>query len=173
MYQVSSVFKLSLPRALLNIRKHGESWRSGNISTLFTLRIHTFHYLFVFFFLPIRAWLYLLLEFSKSLTMVFCVLMPCRFVGRYQLFGETYCLQVGFEVFTAVSMKMAVFWVVAPCSLVELYQRFREKTAIFMLSPSTRHSAEIYRHTNLVAKPVQPHCFVFAITRTCPSFYCT
>jgi hypothetical protein len=25
MYQVSSVFKLSLPRALLNIRKHGES----------------------------------------------------------------------------------------------------------------------------------------------------
>jgi hypothetical protein len=32
---------------------------------------------------------------------------------------------VGFEVLTAVSMKMAVFWVVAPCSLVEAYQRFR------------------------------------------------
>jgi hypothetical protein len=32
---------------------------------------------------------------------------------------------VGFEVFTAVSTKMAVFWVVAPCSLVEVYQRFR------------------------------------------------
>jgi hypothetical protein len=32
---------------------------------------------------------------------------------------------VGFEVFTAVSMKMAVFWVVAPYSLVEFYQRFR------------------------------------------------
>jgi hypothetical protein len=27
---------------------------------------------------------------------------------------------VRFEVLTAVSMKMAVFWVVAPCSLVEL-----------------------------------------------------
>jgi hypothetical protein len=27
-------------------------------------------------------------------------------------------LDLGFEVFTAVSMKMAVFWVVAPCSLV-------------------------------------------------------
>jgi hypothetical protein len=27
--------------------------------------------------------------------------------------------KVGFEVLTAVSMKMAVFWVVAPCSLVE------------------------------------------------------
>jgi hypothetical protein len=26
---------------------------------------------------------------------------------------------VGFEVLTAVSMKTAVFWVVAPCSLVE------------------------------------------------------
>jgi hypothetical protein len=33
--------------------------------------------------------------------------------------------QVAFEVLTAVSTKMAVFWVVAPCSLVEIYQRFR------------------------------------------------
>jgi hypothetical protein len=33
--------------------------------------------------------------------------------------------KVGFEVSTAVSTKMAVFWVVAPCSLVEVYQRFR------------------------------------------------
>jgi hypothetical protein len=32
---------------------------------------------------------------------------------------------VGFEVLTAVSMKMAVFWVVAPCSLVEVYPHFR------------------------------------------------
>jgi hypothetical protein len=32
---------------------------------------------------------------------------------------------VGFEVLTAVSTKMAVFWVLAPCSLVEVYQRFR------------------------------------------------
>jgi hypothetical protein len=32
---------------------------------------------------------------------------------------------VRFEVLTAVSMKIAVFWVVAPCSLVEVYQRFR------------------------------------------------
>jgi hypothetical protein len=29
---------------------------------------------------------------------------------------------VGFEVLTAVTTKMAVFWVVAPCSLVEVYQ---------------------------------------------------
>jgi hypothetical protein len=33
--------------------------------------------------------------------------------------------QVGFEVLTAVSTKMAVFWVVALCNLVEVYQRFR------------------------------------------------
>jgi hypothetical protein len=32
---------------------------------------------------------------------------------------------VGFQVLTAVSTKMAVFWVVAPCNLVEVYQRFR------------------------------------------------
>jgi hypothetical protein len=32
---------------------------------------------------------------------------------------------VRFEVLTAVSTKMAVFWVVAPCSLVEVYQHFR------------------------------------------------
>jgi hypothetical protein len=34
-------------------------------------------------------------------------------------------VRVGFEVITAVSTKMVVFWVVAPCSLVEVYQRFR------------------------------------------------
>jgi hypothetical protein len=32
---------------------------------------------------------------------------------------------VRFQVLTAASMKMAVFWVVAPCSLVEVYWRFR------------------------------------------------
>jgi hypothetical protein len=32
---------------------------------------------------------------------------------------------VGFEVLTAVNMKMTVFWVVVPCSLVEVYRRFR------------------------------------------------
>jgi hypothetical protein len=31
----------------------------------------------------------------------------------------------GFEVLTAVSMKMAVFWIAAPYSLEEVYQRFR------------------------------------------------
>jgi hypothetical protein len=30
--------------------------------------------------------------------------------------------QVGFEVLTTASRKMAVFWIVAPCSLVEIYR---------------------------------------------------
>jgi hypothetical protein len=38
--------------------------------------------------------------------------------------GKTTNSDVGFEVLTAVSTKMAVFCVVAPCSLVEVYQRF-------------------------------------------------
>jgi hypothetical protein len=32
---------------------------------------------------------------------------------------------VEFEVLTAASTKIAVFWVVAPCSLVEVHRRFR------------------------------------------------
>jgi hypothetical protein len=39
------------------------------------------------------------------------------FQKRYTLFNMATC--VGFEVLTAVSTKMAVFWVVAPCNLVE------------------------------------------------------
>jgi hypothetical protein len=34
-----------------------------------------------------------------------------------------------FEVLTAASMKMTVFWVLAPCSLTEVYRRFRGRAA--------------------------------------------
>jgi hypothetical protein len=34
---------------------------------------------------------------------------------------------IGFEVLTAVSTKIAVFWFVTPCSLVDVYQRFRDR----------------------------------------------
>jgi hypothetical protein len=37
---------------------------------------------------------------------------------------------VRFEVLTAASMKMIVFWVVAPCSLVEIDRRFRGAVVI-------------------------------------------
>jgi hypothetical protein len=32
---------------------------------------------------------------------------------------------VKFQVLTAVSMKMVIFWVIAPCSLEEVHRRFR------------------------------------------------
>jgi hypothetical protein len=41
---------------------------------------------------------------------------------------------IGFEVFTAASMKMAVFWVVVPCSLVEVYQRFRGPCCLHIIA---------------------------------------
>jgi hypothetical protein len=40
-------------------------------------------------------------------------------------FSKTCSYKVRFQVLTAASLKMAVFWVVAPRSLVEVYRRFR------------------------------------------------
>jgi hypothetical protein len=45
--------------------------------------------------------------------------------NNYTLLLENNLYFVGFEVLTAVSTKMVVFWVATPCSLVEVYQRFR------------------------------------------------
>jgi hypothetical protein len=79
-----------------------------------------------------------------------------HFSSLYLLHFRTPFL-LGFEVLTAVSMKIAVFWVVAPCSLVEVYQRFRgpcylhhqgesQQTAIFafpsLQRTSTRRTSE-------------------------------
>jgi hypothetical protein len=33
--------------------------------------------------------------------------------------------EVKFQVLTAASMKMVLFWVIMPCSLVEVFRRFR------------------------------------------------
>jgi hypothetical protein len=38
---------------------------------------------------------------------------------------------VGFEVLTAVSMKITVFWVVAPCSLVEPRRQLSSQLKMF------------------------------------------
>jgi hypothetical protein len=46
-------------------------------------------------------------------------------VKLYELFEGHTVTPIGFEILTAVSTKMAFFWVVVPCSLVEVYQRFR------------------------------------------------
>jgi hypothetical protein len=40
---------------------------------------------------------------------------------------------VTFQVFTAASKKMAIFWVVAPYGLVEVYRRFREACCLHHL----------------------------------------
>jgi hypothetical protein len=42
---------------------------------------------------------------------------------------------MGFEVLTAASMKMAVFWIVAPCSLVEVYRHFRSVSCLHRQGP--------------------------------------
>jgi hypothetical protein len=47
---------------------------------------------------------------------------------------------LGFEVLTAVDMKMAVFWVVAPCSLVEIWVNFYQTT--WRYNPEDSHLHE-------------------------------
>jgi hypothetical protein len=48
-----------------------------------------------------------------------------------------------FDVLTAATMKIAVFWVVAPCSLVEVYQRFRGACCLHH-RPNDRGSKHIW-----------------------------
>jgi hypothetical protein len=64
--------------------------------------------------------------------------------------------KLGFEVLTAVSTKMAVFWVVAPCSLVEVYQRFRGPCCLHHQGATTQKTAITVkgaaRHTGRVRK---------------------
>jgi hypothetical protein len=43
--------------------------------------------------------------------------------GSAQFVLLIYIVIIEFEFLTAVSTKMAVFWVVAPCTLVEVYHR--------------------------------------------------
>jgi hypothetical protein len=54
---------------------------------------------------------------------------------------------VGFEVLTAVSSKMAVFWVVAPCSLVEVYQRFIIRALIMEATRTSETLVNFYQTT--------------------------
>jgi hypothetical protein len=51
-------------------------------------------------------------------------------------------IKVGFEVLTAVSTKMAVFWVVAPCSVVGVYQRFRGPCCLIALMMEAARTSE-------------------------------
>jgi hypothetical protein len=63
-------------------------------------------------------------------------LIAVQLVKKYSIFYGNRMLR--FQVFTAASMKMAVFWVVAPCSLVDVYLRFRGTRCL-------HHQGEVYR----------------------------
>jgi hypothetical protein len=60
---------------------------------------------------------------------------------------------VGFEVLTAVSTKMAVFWVVAPCSLVETSTRLHSTT-----TQKTSHLNKGYVNTIFTDKLLTLQC---------------
>jgi hypothetical protein len=63
-------------------------------------------------------YLYLFLDFSVCTSV--SVIVDTLPAGRRFIPAKSIKL-VGFEVLTAVSTKMVVFWVVAPCSLVNFY----------------------------------------------------
>jgi hypothetical protein len=79
------------------------------------------------YYAPRSLLVYLWKHVSLTMVSAYCscsfYLVWCNFKA---LHSQICISQVGFEVLTAVSMKIAVFWVVAPCSLVEVYQRFRD-----------------------------------------------
>jgi hypothetical protein len=62
-------------------------------------------------------------------------------------------IDVGFEVLMAVSMKMAVFWVVMPCSLVEVYQLF----ALMMDAARTSETLVNFYQTTQRYNPEDSH----------------
>jgi hypothetical protein len=64
---------------------------------------------------------------------------------------------VGFEVLTAVSMKMAVFWVVAQCSLVEVYQHFRVLATLIMEAARTSEMLINFYQTTWHYNPEDSH----------------
>jgi hypothetical protein len=60
--------------------------------------------------------------------------------------SENFRIKVRFQVLMAVSMKMAVFWVVALGSLVEVYRRFRG-AALMMVAASASETSVNFYHT--------------------------
>jgi hypothetical protein len=68
---------------------------------------------------------------------------------------------VRFQVLTAASMKIAVFWDVAPCSLVEVYRRL---IALMMEAATSisETSVNFYQSTrrNIIQSSSREHLFV-------------
>jgi hypothetical protein len=51
----------------------------------------------------------------------------------FRWFSFILCITVRFQVLTASSMNIAVFWVAVPCCLVDVERRFRDYSSIFSL----------------------------------------
>jgi hypothetical protein len=73
---------------------------------------------------------------------------------------------IKFEVLSAVSMKMAVFWFVAPHSPAEVYQRFRDRRCLHhqgdegvLMMEAARKSKTLanFYHTTRRYKPEDSH----------------
>jgi hypothetical protein len=72
-------------------------------------------------------------------------------------------MKVGFEVLTAVSMKMAVFWVVAPCSLVNFI-------ALMMEAARTCETMVNFYQTTRRYDPEDSHLHLISSSVVSPNF---
>jgi hypothetical protein len=96
----------------------------------------------------------------SGLWVSFCYKSKANVINNWSLYnGDALCFleggdQVWFEVLTAVSTKMTVFWVVAPCSLVEVYQRFRGPRPIPTLFPTGPVKVSALADWFLCLKPI-------------------
>jgi hypothetical protein len=73
-------------------------------------------------------------------------------------------MRVGFEVLTAVSTKMAVFWIVAPSSVVEVYRRFRGPCCLYhqgiMEAAGTSEMSVNFYHPTRRNNPEDSHLYI-------------
>jgi hypothetical protein len=53
-------------------------------------------------------------------------------------------LLVRYQVLTAASVKVTVFWDIAPCSLVEIDRRFRRTIALMMMEAESISEESVY-----------------------------
>jgi hypothetical protein len=70
---------------------------------------------------------------------------------------------VRFQVLTAASMKMAVFWVVAPCGLVGVYRRFRSAIALMIEAASTSETSVNFSQTTRRNNPEDSHLHTYSL----------
>jgi hypothetical protein len=77
---------------------------------------------------------------------------------------------VRFQVLTAASMKMAVFWVVAPRSMVEDYRRFRGVCCLHHQDPEDSHLHETSRSKSQLILVRIDTVLDSSMEETCPAF---